>query len=175
MAFVIVCDKRKYRCIKFLSVNILNIPPELIVFFSAMLPVTELRGAIPLGFLIGLPPESIFLWALIGNIIPCFFILWVLRPISEFLMRHSKFFNRFFTKLFEKTRTKHENAIQKYGPIFLVVFVAIPLPGSGGWTGSLVAFLFGIKYWKAIGLISIGLTIAGILITLGITGVISFI
>lgn len=175
MAFIIDYDKRKDSCIKNLSVNNLNIPPELIVFLSSMLPLTELRGSIPLGFVMGLPPEAIFFWALIGNIIPCFFILWVLGPISAFLTKHSNFFNRFFTKLFDKTRAKHETAIQKYGPIFLIVFVAIPLPGSGGWTGSLVAFLFGIKYWKAMGLISAGLTIAGILITLGITGVISFV
>lgn len=152
----------------------LNIPPEIIVFFSAMLPFTELRGAIPLGFLLGLPAESVFVWALIGNIIPCFFILWVLGPISKFLMKHSSFFNKFFNKLFENTRKKHENALTKYGPIVLVVFVAIPLPGSGGWTGSLVAFLFGIRYWKAISLISLGLIIAGTLITLGVSGVLSF-
>jgi uncharacterized membrane protein len=148
----------------------LNIPPEILVFLSSMLPLTELRGAIPLGFVMRLEPVTIFFLALIGNIIPCFFILWVLGPISEFLMRHFTFFNKFFTKLFEKTRNKHKDALEKYGPIFLIVFVAIPLPGSGGWTGSLVAFLFGIKYWKAMGLISIGLFIAATVITLSITG-----
>lgn len=154
--------------------NILSyIPPELIVFFSAMLPLTELRGAIPLGFLLNLPTESTFIWALIGNIIPCFILLWILKPVSEILMKYSSFFNKFFTKLFDKTRKKHENAIKKYGPYFLVLFVAIPLPGSGGWTGSLIAFLFGIRYWKAIGLISAGLTIAGIIITLSLSGVLS--
>lgn len=147
--------------------------PELIVFFSSMLPLTELRGSVPLGFAMGMPPEAVFLYAFIGNLIPCFFILWLLGPISQFLMNHSKFFNKFFTKLFEKTQNKHKNAIEKYGPILLIVFVAIPLPGSGGWTGSLIAFLFGIKYWKAIGLISIGLALAGILITLGAMGVVS--
>lgn len=151
------------------------IPPELIVFFSAMVPVTELRGAIPLGFLLGLPAESAFIWGLLGNIVPCLFIVWILGPISSFLMKHSTFFNRFFTRLFENTRKKHENSLRKYGAIILIIFVAIPLPGSGGWTGSLVAFLFGISYWKAIGYISLGLTMAGILITLGITGVLSFI
>ncbi|MFC1655617.1 COG2426 family protein [Patescibacteria group bacterium] len=148
-------------------------PPEIIVFFSSMLPIIELRGSIPVGFAMGMPAEAVFLWAYIGNIIPCFFILWLLGPVSRFLMRHSKFFNKFFTKLFEKTQHKHKDALEKYGPILLIVFVAIPLPGSGGWTGSLVAFLFGIKYWKAMGLIAIGLAIAGIVITLGAMGIVS--
>lgn len=151
------------------------IPAEFIVFFSAMIPVTELRGAIPLGFLLGLPAESAFLWALLGNIVPCLFIVWILGPISALLMKYSSFFDRFFTKLFKNTREKHTDKLSKYGAIILIVFVAIPLPGSGGWTGSLVAFLFGIPYWKAIGYISLGLTMAGIIITMGITGVLSFI
>lgn len=137
-----------------------------------MLPVTELRGAIPLGFAMGLPAESVFVWALIGNILPCFLILWVLGPISKFLMRHSAFFERFFTKLFNKTRTKHQKNIIKYGPLFLIIFVAIPLPGSGGWTGSLLAFLFGFKYWKSMGYITTGLTMAALIITLSINGVV---
>ncbi len=85
-------------------------------------------------------------------------------------MRYSKFFNKFFTKLFNKTKNKHEEAIIKYGAVFLIIFVAIPLPGSGGWTGSLLAFLFGFKYWKAMGYITIGLTMAALIITVGING-----
>lgn len=152
-------------------IKLLNIPPELIVFFSSMLPITELRGAIPLGFVMGLSAESTFFWALTGNILPCFLILWALGPISSFLMRYSKFFKDFFTKLFDKTRTKHGETVIKYGAVFLIVFVAIPLPGSGGWTGSLLAFLFGIKYWKAMGYIATGLTLAALIITLSVNGV----
>ncbi|MFC1810300.1 COG2426 family protein [Patescibacteria group bacterium] len=151
----------------------MNIPPELIVFFSAMLPITELRGSIPLGFVMGLPAETTFIYALIGNIIPCFFILWVLEPIAKFLSRHIAFFKKFFDKLYKRTHDKHKDALEKYGPIFLIIFVSIPLPGSGAWTGSLIAFLFGIKYFKALTYIFIGLIIAATLITLGITGVIN--
>jgi len=156
-----------------ISIKVLNIPPELIVFFSSMLPITELRGAIPLGFAMGLSAEVTFMWALIGNILPCFFILWILDPISSFLMRHSRFFKDFLTKLFNKTKSKHGESIIKYGAPILIIFVAIPLPGSGGWTGSLVAFLFGIKYWKAMGYITIGLTIAAIVVTLSVNGLIN--
>ena len=170
MAFINDCVKTNIVLKVIISINLLNIPPEFIVFFSSMLPITELRGAIPLGFAIGLSPETTFFWALIGNILPCFFILWILGPISKFLMRHSQFFKSFFTKLFNKTKIKHEETLIKYGAIFLIIFVAIPLPGSGGWTGSLLAFLFGIKYWKAMGYIATGLTIAALIITLSING-----
>lgn len=153
----------------------MNIPPELIVFFSSMLPVTELRGSIPLGFLLGLPPEAIFFWAIVGNFIPVLVFVWVLGPVTQILMKYSKWFNNFFNKLFIKTREKHKITLDRYGAIFLIIFVAIPLPGSGGWTGSLIAFLFGIPYFKAVGYILAGLLLAGTIITFGITGVISFI
>lgn len=146
-------------------------PPELIVFISSMLPITELRGAIPLGFIFGLPAEITFILAIAGNILPVFLILLVLDPISKFLSRHIAFFKKFFDKLYERTHDKHKDALEKYGPIFLIIFVAIPLPGSGAWTGSLIAFLFGIKYWKALIYIFTGLIIAATLITLGIMGV----
>lgn len=81
--------------------------------------------------------------------------------------------DRFFTWLFEKTRAKHSKRISELGHIALITFVAIPLPGSGGWTGSLVAHVFGIKSKLSIPLIILGLIIAGALITLGTTGVIT--
>lgn len=173
MSFTNDCVKRNIAIKNNNGTKLLNMSPELIVFFSSMLPITELRGAIPLGFAMGLPTEVTFFWALLGNLLPCFFILWALGPISKFLMRYSRFFEDFFTKLFEKTRNKHGETIIKYGPIFLIIFVAIPLPGSGGWTGSLLAFLFGIKYWKAMSYIATGITGAAIIITLGVKGVIS--
>ena len=133
-----------------------------------MLPVTELRGAIPMAIhLFKLPPESAFFWAVLGNTIPNFFILWLLPPISNFLMKKSHRLNRFFTWLFDKTRKKHTKKFNEQGSISLILFVAIPFPGSGGWTGSLIAFLFGVRYWHAMGLISIGIILAGILVTLG--------
>jgi len=138
-----------------------------------MLPITELRGAIPLGFLIGLPAEVTFIYALVGNFLPVFLILWALGPISKFLSRHIAFFKKFFDKLYERTHDKHLDSIEKYGPIFLIIFVAIPLPGSGAWTGSLIAFLFGIKYWKALLYIFIGLLGSGTIMTLASMGVIN--
>ena len=149
-----------------------NLPAELSTFIVAMIPILELRGAIPFGVILGLPPIGAFFWALLGNIFVCILILAILDPISKFLMKHSRFFNKFFTKLFENTHSKHKDKVFKYGALFLIIFVAIPLPGSGGWTGSLVAFLFGMNYWKSLGYMTIGLVLSGTIVTiLTITGV----
>ena len=148
-------------------------PRELIVFFTAAVPIIELRGAIPLGFAMGLPAEATFLWAFLGNMFPCFFILWLLDPVSKFLMKHSAFFNKNLTKLFENTRTKHKSSVEKWGAPFLITFVAIPLPGTGAWTGCLLSFLFGMKYWKGLICNALGVVIADLLVTLSLAGILA--
>ncbi|MBI5755031.1 small multi-drug export protein [Candidatus Peregrinibacteria bacterium] len=149
---------------------------ELITFASAMLPVTELRGSIPLAMeVFKMPAWKAFALATAGNIVIVFFLLRFLEPISNFLRKHSKFFEKFFKKLFEKTRAKHSEKFNRYGAIFLVTFVGIPLPGTGGWTGALIAFIFGIPYWRAAYLVSLGVIIAGVLITLGFGSVMKII
>lgn len=147
----------------------MGFPPELITFFSAMLPFTELRGSIPLALeVFKLSPLSALAFSVAGNIVPVFLLLAFLNPVSKFLMKHSPFFNKFLTKLFEKTRRKHSKSFKEIGAIFLVTFVAIPLPVTGAWTGSLIAFLFEVPYLIGAGLISLGVLIAGILVTLGV-------
>jgi uncharacterized membrane protein len=143
------------------------ITPEAATFFGSMLPGVELRLGIPLGISMGLSPITAFFIGIVGNFIPNIVILKVLDPITKFLRRHSKFLDRFFGTLFEKTRNKHQDKFAKYGMVFIIVFVAIPLPGSGSWTGSLIAYLFGVKYWRALLLISLGIIIAGFLVTTG--------
>lgn len=151
------------------------IPKELIVLASAMLPFSELNGAIPLGVFLGLPIEAAFFWAEVGNIIPIMLILKLFGPISTWLMKHSVFFKRFFTKIFDTTRQKHSQKIDKLGAVFLAGFIAIPLPGAGAWTASLIAFLFNFPYWRAVGIIFIGNICAGILVSLGIGGALEII
>lgn len=150
--------------------------PQLTVAFTAMLPISELRGAIPVA--LGVYKMSVhqaYLWAVLGNIIPVIFLLWFLEPVSSFLMRHSNIFNRFFTWLFERTKRRHKEAIQKWGPLALILFVAIPLPITGGWTGSIVAFVFGIPFKKALPLIFLGILIAGVVVTIASLGIIRII
>ena len=139
-----------------------------------MLPVAELRGAIPVAIgIYHLPPVTAYFIAVVGNIIPVFFILKYIEPISKFLMSKSKLFDGFFSWLFARTRRKYNGRFEKWGALALVAFVAIPLPITGGWTGAMAAFVFGIPMKKALPLIALGVMIAGVIVTglsLGVWG-----
>ncbi|MCK5084654.1 MAG: small multi-drug export protein [Candidatus Pacebacteria bacterium] len=151
-----------------------NFPPELATFIVSMLPISELRGAIPLAIgVYHLNPVEAYFLAVIGNMIPVIFILKYIDPISKYLMFKSKSFNKFFTLLFEHTRRKHNGKFEKWGALALITFVAVPLPVTGGWSGALAAFVFGIPFKKALPLISLGIMIAGVIVTglsLGVWG-----
>ncbi len=132
------------------------------------LPILEIRGALPIALgVFEMPLWEAFLWSATGNILIVAILLKFLDPVTTFLMKHSRFFNRWLTKLFHKTRHKHSAKFNEIGALALITFVAIPLPVTGAWTGSLAAFLFGVKFWPALGLISIGVICAGTLVTLG--------
>jgi uncharacterized membrane protein len=142
-----------------------GLSPELAVFLTSMLPIIELRGALPLAinvFKISWPKA--FLIAYIGNLIPVPFILWLLGPVVQLLSKVGVF-KKFFSWLFEHTRRRSNSMIEKYEEIGLIAFVAIPLPGTGGWTGALIAFLFGLDFWKSLIVIAIGVFIAGVIVT----------
>ena len=152
-----------------------NFPPELATFIISMLPVSELRGAIPVAIgVYGLNPFQVYFIAVVGNIVPVIFILKYIDPISKYLMSGSKFFNRFFTYLFERTRRKHNGKFEKWGALALITFVAIPLPITGGWSGALAAFVFDVPFRKALPLISLGIMIAGVIVAGLSLGVLRF-
>jgi len=140
-----------------------------------MLPITELRGAIPLAVIIyDLPVWSAFIWSVLGNLIPVVFIIWILDLlINKFLIHKIYIFNRFFTWLFENTRKKHSKKFEKWRDLALVILVAIPLPGTGAWTGALAAFVFGIPIKRAFPLIALGVLIAGVIVTSITIGIIN--
>ena len=143
-----------------------NFPPEIATFIISMLPISELRGAIPVAIgVYNLNPAEAYFIAVIGNMIPVVFILKYINPVSKYLMSRSKFFNKFFTYLFERTRKKHNGKFEKWGALALIAFVAIPLPVTGGWSGALAAFVFGIPFKKALPLIFLGVIIAGVIVT----------
>jgi len=139
--------------------------PEFQVLLLAMAPISELRGAIPVGIAgLNLPFWEVFLISYVGNLIPVVFLLLFLGPLSRFLSKNLVFKN-FFDWLFQRTRKNIAPSIEKYGKKALIIFVAIPLPITGGWTGSLAAFLFGMPFKVAFPLIAIGVLIAGSIVS----------
>jgi len=142
----------------------LNILKELIVIIIATLPIAELRAAIPIAIsTLEIPWYYAYLLAVIGNMLPVPFILLFLEAATK-LMSKVAVFERFLNWLFERTR-RRGRIIERYKRIGLILFVAIPLPVTGAWTGSLAAVLFGIKFKQAFMSIFIGVTIAGIIVT----------
>lgn len=144
-----------------------SLPDELATFFIAFIPIGELRASIPIGILTyKLPWWSVYIFSVLGNMVPVFFILWWLEPVYKFLDKRSRFFHKFFDWLFSRTRKKLEAKVKKHGFWALMLFVMIPLPVTGAWTGSLAAFLFGINYKKALLATFLGVLISGVIVTL---------
>lgn len=142
-----------------------GLSPEVAVFLTSMLPIIELRGALPMAInLFQIAWPKAFLISFIGNLVPVPLILWLLKPIVKILSK-IKPLGIFFEWLFERTRRKDDKVIEKYEEIGLLAFVAIPLPGTGAWTGALIAFLFGLNFKKSFLVITIGVFIAGVIVT----------
>jgi uncharacterized membrane protein len=136
------------------------------VFFAAMTPVGELRLSIPLGiYTLNLPWYQVLLVSVVGNIIPVLFIIPGLHVGTRLLHRYPTFLTRILDWRTESLLQTYNARFAKYGPAFLVVLVAIPLPITGAWTGSLASWAFGIPAKKAIPLIALGVVFAGIIVT----------
>ncbi len=152
-----------------------GIPGELVMLLISAVPLTELRASIPIAMTVmadawGWPWWKIYILAVAGNMIPVPFVLWFLGPVSSWLSRW-KPFARFFNWLFERTRRKAGDSVQKYRAMGLAVFVAIPLPVTGAWTGSVAAFVFGIPRRMAMLSIALGVCVAGAVVMLIVSGV----
>lgn len=145
-----------------------SIPVWLRTMFIAMIPIFELRGAIPAAKIWGMPLWSAYIWAVIGNMIPVPFILLLLGPFSDWLRRHSRIMDRFFTWLFARTRRKHSKTFERWREFALCMFVAIPFPGTGAWTGALAAFVFDVPFWPSMLAIFCGVLLAGGAVTLAV-------
>ncbi len=134
------------------------------VFFTAAAPISELRGAIPLAILeLDMSWQLAFPVAFAGNLLPVPFLLLFLGPVSKFLSK-IELFERILSWIFGLSR-RRGGLIERHGAIGLVLFVAIPLPVTGAWTGSIVAFLLGLSFWRAFPPIVLGVVIAGIIVT----------
>ena len=135
----------------------------LITLFTAMIPVVELRGAIPAGTAAGLPVFAAFLIAFIGNMIPVPFIILFIRNVFAWLRVRNSKLDAFVTKI-EARAMKKADLVKKYERLGLVLLVAIPLPGTGAWTGALVAALLDMRLKDAIPLIALGVLISGLIV-----------
>lgn len=148
-----------------------GIPAELAIMIMAALPVTELRGALPIGILVyKLPLVWAMFWTIIGNMLPVYFLLIFFEKAANWIRPRSEKADQFLTWLFDRTRRKLEANVEKYGHWALTLFVAIPLPVTGAWTGALAAFVFGMPKQKAFLAILFGAMIASVIvaaITLG--------
>lgn len=133
----------------------------------SMVPVVELRGGIPFGVALGLSHWQALAAAIIGNIVPLPFIIVYIRRIFQWMRRRFSVFGRMIDKLERKAHLNGKK-VTKYKYLGLMIFVAIPLPGTGGWTGALVAAFLDMPLRRAMPALILGVCIAGFLVT-GIT------
>lgn len=146
----------------------LDIPRELVAFLVSMLPIVELRGGLPVASAMGIPWLKGLFICMFGNLLPIPFILLLIIPIFKW-MKGTKKLKPIVEKLEAKSLSKSDR-IKKYQFWGLLIFVGIPLPGTGGWTGALIAALLGIDFKKAMLAIILGVIMAG-----GIMSVISYV
>lgn len=143
------------------------------IFLISLLPIIELRGAIPVAAVMGLNPFASYIVSVIGNLVPVPFILLFITRFCEFLKK-VKYLNKLPLWL-EKKVAKNEGKITKYKNWGLLIFVAIPLPGTGAWTGALVASFLSYKFKDAFLSILAGVLIAGFIMTAASYGLFTFI
>lgn len=142
-----------------------SLPEELAVVLLSLTPFAELRFSIPFAIKVfGFSPLQAIFWSTLGDIIPAIVIVYYLGPISRFFMKRSKLATRFFQRLFKKTRQRFDEDYVTLGKFALLVFVAMPLPGFGAWSGAILAWLFAMRKSEAVLFIFLGVLISAFLI-----------
>lgn len=138
------------------------LPPELAVVAVAALPVIELRGAVPVGLALGIHPLSVFVLSLAGNMLPMPFVFYLLDPFTR-RVRRSPQVSKIVEEYYSRTRAKSDQ-IKKYGFWGLVIFVGMPLPGTGAWTGVIAASLLGLRFGQTMAALALGTAVAGAIV-----------
>ena len=136
-------------------------------FFISMVPIVELRAGLPYGIALGLEYPQALAAAILGNMVPVPFIIIYIRRIFAWLRRHWSALDGLITRLESRADVKGEK-VRRYGALGLLILVAIPLPGTGAWTGALVAALLDLPLRRAVPVIFLGVCIAAMIMT-GIT------
>jgi len=143
-----------------------HLGPKAVVIIVATLPIFELRGSIPVAILYyKMPLWQAYALSVVGNMIPIIPIILLIGPVSDFLMKRSKLWHRFFTWVFERSRRRGADLVEKYEALGLCIFVAIPLPVTGAWTGAMLAFLMRVHARRAFPAILAGVLAAGIIVS----------
>lgn len=149
-----------------------GLPEELIVMIISAIPVIEVRGAIPVGMtLFRMSPVYTALISVFASMLPVPVILLAITKVLAYL-KTTRLFHKFAVRLENRSQSKKAESIRKYGALGLIIFVGIPLPGTGVWTGSLIAALLGIKFRWAFLAVLAGDIIAAIIVTLISTGLV---
>jgi len=141
-----------------------SLPPAAHVLVVAAMPVVELRGAIPLGIHLGLPPLEVLGLALVGNLAPIPLAYYLFLPAVNYL-KGTRLFRRVTVTYITRTELRVER-IKRYGLLGLVLFVATPLPGTGAWTGCLAALLLGYSLGRTMAALTLGTVAAGVAVTI---------
>ena len=136
----------------------------IMTFLISMVPIVELRGALPIATGAGLDWRIAIPVAVVGNMLPVPFIIIFIKKIFALMRKISNKLDKFVTKMENKAFSKRD-VIDKYGPWGLYLFVAIPLPGTGAWTGSLIAAMLDIPLKKAFPAVALGVISAGIIVS----------
>ena len=142
----------------------------LLTALISMLPVVELRGGLPAGVALGLPIPLSFAASLLGNMLPVPFVILFARPGFQWVRARIPALGSFVTKLETRAYAKSKN-VKKYEAWGLLIFVAIPLPGTGAWTGALIASVLNMRLKRAVPVIFLGVIIAGSIMTVLTYGV----
>jgi len=135
----------------------------LVVFGISMVPVLELRGAIPIAIAYNIPWQLAYILCVVGNMFPVPFVIAYMKPLFGFI-RRSKLFVKMIDWLEKRTMKKAETVL-KYSGIALFIFVAIPAPGTGAWTGAMIAAILGMRMKYSVPWIAFGVAVAGIIVT----------
>ena len=136
----------------------------LAILLVSMLPIVELRGAIPVGAIVGVEPWLTVVLAIVGNLLPIPFILLFIKKIFAWMRKKSEKLNKIVDKM-EAKAEKNKEKVMRYAFWGLVLFVAVPLPGTGGWTGALVAAMIDMPPKKAFVCVLTGVLIASVIVS----------
>ncbi|XAR65147.1 hypothetical protein NMG60_11009151 [Bertholletia excelsa] len=140
-------------------------PDEGIVFALATLPVIELRGAIPVGYWLQLKPRLLTILSILGNMVPVPFIILYLKKLATFLAGRNQSASNLLDLLFKKAKEK-AGPVEEFQWLGLMLFVAVPFPGTGAWTGAIVASILDMPFWSAMSANFCGVVLAGLLVNL---------